>query len=508
VLLLRASFVAGAVPAVALALAITRPARAIAEPAPLRISVQDAMSAAVRASLPLAAARATRDRARADVTVARSGWFPQITVSGSYTDTLRSEFDGLFDAPDPMAAMSPIGGVSDLPFAASHAWRAGVDVNQSIWDGGRTSSSVALAHGSERAAEIDERARRAQAVLDVTDAYFGAELAAEVAVIAEASLTLAEQTLEHTRLGLAQGSSPEFDVVRAEVTRDNQRTQLLRARTARDIALVRLRRLLGIPFDRPVELTTRLGGEDFGDAARAVAGVPGGVERVNVATARANVDIRRAQVGIARSNRWPRIGAFTSYGRVDYPAEFWPDSDWRTNWTLGATLSFPLFTGFRTTAEIAGARADVRAAEALAAEAAQLAAVDERERAADIAVAAAAHAASHRSTELARRAHEIAEVRFRQGVSTYLELVDARISLDQAQINEATAARDLQVARVRIALLPGLPLPGPGAAPSAAPPLAVTPSSAALATPAPAGSAANPAAPAIPGTSPTPQGPR
>jgi outer membrane protein TolC len=491
--------------------ALTAGSVANAQPAPLRFSVQDAMSAAIRISLPLAAARATRERAHSDVTAARSSWFPQISVSGSYVDTLRSEYADLFNASamSPMSAMSALGGISQLPFAASHAWRAGIDVNQSIWDGGRTSSSVALAHGSERAAELDERTRRAQAVLDVTDAYFGAELAAEVAAIAEASLGLAEQTVEQTRLGMSQGTAPEFDVVRAEVTRDNQRTQLVRARSARDLALVRLRRMLGVSLDRPIELTTKLGGEDFGDTARTLAGVPAGAERVSVATARANIDIRRAQVGIASANRWPRIAAFTSYGVVDYPSEIWPDSDWRTNWTVGATLSFPLFTGFRTTAEIASARADVRAAEALAAEAAQLAAVDERERAADIAVDASAYAASHRSTELARRAHEIAEVRFRQGVSTYLELVDARISLDQAQINEATAARDLQVARVRIALLPALPVAGASTAPSAMPPLAVTPpTSAAPAAAASTSGAPGATNPAAPGTTPAPQGPR
>ncbi|HSS02826.1 MAG TPA: TolC family protein [Kofleriaceae bacterium] len=512
-------------PAVASALGAAAPQVASAQPAPQQVSVQDAMNAAVRASLPLAAARATRERAHADVTVARSGWWPQINVSASYVDTLRSEYSDLFSASDSaMAAMgmSQLGGLSQLPFAATHAWRAGVDVNQSIWDGGRTSSSVAGARGSERAAELDERARRAQAVLEVTDAYFGAELAAEVAAIAEASLSLAEQTLEQTKLGLSQGTVPEFDVVRSEVTRDNQRTQLVRARSARDVALVRLRKQLGIPLDRAVELTTKLAGEDFGDLARTIAGVPSGAERVSVASARAIVDIRRAQVGVAQSNRWPRIGAFTSYGVVDYPFDVWPDSDWRTNWTVGATLAFPLFTGFRTSAQIAGARADVRAAEALAAEAAQLAAVDDRERTADLAVDAAAYAASHRSTELARRAHEIAQVRFRQGVSTYLELVDARIQLDQAQINEATAARDLQLARVRIALLPALPVAAPGAVPSAAAAGAVTPPSAAGQTAAPppaqttapaAGAPGSPATPGAPGgapptTTPTPQGPQ
>lgn len=56
------------------------------------------MAAAVRASLPLAAARATRERAASQITAARSGYFPQVSVTGSYVDTLRSEYDGLFTA--------------------------------------------------------------------------------------------------------------------------------------------------------------------------------------------------------------------------------------------------------------------------------------------------------------------------------------------------------------------------------------------------------------------------
>src|SRR5262245_29149056 len=126
----RASLASSLLPTVASALTA---GAASAEPAPQRFSIEDAMSAAVRASLPVAAARATRHRAQADVRAARSAWFPQINVSGSYVDTLRSEYADLFNATDPamaspMSAMSQLGGLSQLPFAASHAWRAGVDV--------------------------------------------------------------------------------------------------------------------------------------------------------------------------------------------------------------------------------------------------------------------------------------------------------------------------------------------------------------------------------------------
>ena len=155
----------------------------------------------------------------------------------------------------------------------------------------------------------------------------------------------------------------------------------------------------------------------------------------------------------------------TDYGRVDYPNDPWPDDSWRTNWTVGVYLDFQLFTGFRTTARIRSSAADQRAAQELLAETRMQADLDERRAFSDVDVARATLAASHHSTELARRAYDIAEVRYRQGVSTYLELVDARIALDQAQINEASAARDVAVSRVRLALLPSLPVTVPISAP-------------------------------------------
>jgi outer membrane protein TolC len=63
-------------------------------------------------------------------------------------------------------------------------------------------------------------------------------------------------------------------------------------------------------------------------------------------------------------------------------------------------------------------------------------------------------------------------VRYRNGVSTQLELTDARLLLQQAEANRAIAARDLQVARARVALLPDLPLGGTAAAAAARTPQA------------------------------------
>ena len=72
--------------------------------------------------------------------------------------------------------------------------------------------------------------------------------------------------------------------------------------------------------------------------------------------------------------------------------------------------------------------------------------------------AAASFEASRGTAQQATRAYSIAEVRYREGISTQLELNDSRILMEQATVNTALAARNLQVARVKLALLPNLPL--------------------------------------------------
>jgi outer membrane protein TolC len=62
--------------------------------------------------------------------------------------------------------------------------------------------------------------------------------------------------------------------------------------------------------------------------------------------------------------------------------------------------------------------------------------------------------ASAGTIEQAERAYAIAELRNREGLSTQLELADARLALEIARANRAQAGRDVQVARARLALVP------------------------------------------------------
>lgn len=437
------------------ALATVAFASPVANADPIRVSIEEALERAKPASGSLSAARASIESARQQVDSAKAGRLPQLNATASYSRTLRSEYDGI--------SLGSEG--NELPFGQANTWRAGLEVSQLIYDGGRTRWAIDEARSGAESSRIELRSLEAQVVQQAAEAYYDAALAQRQVDIATASLALAETTLADTQLNYREGAAPEFDVVRAEVARDNQRTSRLQYEAQREIAFVRLKRLLDVPLDQALELTSSLDiaaeadVDQLSAAVRAAAGLASTEVHTAIVSAQQSLRLRKAQLSGAKADRLPSVSASSEFGLVDYPEGFFPaNTDWRTNWTVGVSVTVPVFDGFRRRAVVRGARAEVVAAEARLADVVERALAEERTTNADITAAKAVWESSARTVSLAQRAYQIAELRFAQGSSTHLELVDARLSLEEAQLNQAQAARDLRVARLRHELLDGLPL--------------------------------------------------
>ena len=180
--------------------------------------------------------------------------------------------------------------------------------------------------------------------------------------------------------------------------------------------------------------------------------------------AAAAIDAQRGLLKVAKAQRFPTLALTSQYGKVAFPLSNFPQSgDFRTNWTVGLASQVPLFTGGRIKGEQLVAEANVREAQARYDQLREFAALDSRVTLSNLSQARSAWLASLGTAEQARRAYSIAEVRYKEGISTQLELNDARILLEQAVTNRALAARNLQVARVKLAILPDLPLQTTGA---------------------------------------------
>ena len=480
----------------ALALPRALAAQAPAQPEVRTISLDEALRLGEAGSEAVRLARAGAERARGEQLRARSQLLPQLYGSFGYTRTLKSQFEVLADnAPPPCVPYVPAGptvedrvaaleasiqnicaggGIdfSRVGFGARNQYQLGLSASQTLFSGFRVSSGVSATNAARSAAEIELRAQRAQALLDITEAYYDAVLAGRLATIAESSLVQTEAVLRQASLARQVGNTSEFELLRARVTRDNQLPQVIERRAQRDLAMLRLKQLLELPLAAEVRLTTDLQDSAAPPPTR-LASLAGEAEPDTSAEARAAVrqadELVRAQEALlraARGQRLPSVSINSQYGRVAYPNAGVPGwNDFTQNWTVGVAAQVPLFVGGRIRGDEMVARANLAEARARREQAREFAALDALSTITSLRQAEAAYGASAGTSEQAARAYSIAQLRYTEGISTQTELSEARLLLQQASANRAFAARNLQVARVRLALLKDLPI-GAGGAPA------------------------------------------
>ena len=465
---------------------------------PRTLSLDEAVRIAESQSEAVRIARAGVERAEGQQYQARSQRLPQLTGSAAYTRTLASQFsvaggstvvDTTKPAPPPgpcdqylldasattadrLAGLenanrcalggNPFASFGDLGFGAKNQYNLGLAFSQSLFAGGRISAQNAVANAGRRSADIELTAQRAQLRLDVTQAYFDAALADRLVALAESSAVQTDNVLRQTRLARTVGNVSEFDLLRAQVTSANQRPIVIQRQSDREVAYLRLKQLLNIQLDAPVNLTTVVDDSAATNAALVNIGVTSdtaAIDRATVRQAAEAIDAQRGLLRVAKAQRFPTLSLTSAYGKVAFPQTGLPQSgSFRTNWTIGVASSVPLFTGGRIKGDQLVAEANMREAQARYDQVREFAALDSRVTINNLLQARAAWEASQGTAEQAARAYSIAEVRYKNGISTQLELNDSRILLEQAVTNRALSARNLQVARVKLALLPDLPL--------------------------------------------------
>jgi outer membrane protein TolC len=500
------------------------PAATQSQPAPPPIppgplTLDQVLSLAEPRSEAVSIAVAAIRRAEGDQVRAQSGLRPQLSAAASYDRALASEFDGVFDTTNtgpacPPFALNPTAGIdarvaeieraidcgavggggffgstgdlSNLPFGRKNTWRASLSFSQNLWSGGRNGAQIALASAGHETAQLGLTTTRAQLLFEVAQAYYDAVLSEQLVNIAAATLEQAGATLRQVEAGLNAGTQPEFEVLRARVTRDQQQPVLIRQRVNRALAYLKLKRLLDLPPEADLQLANSLEDENLPPS-------PSFVERVSVVEnalrsneaadltitsglslparvavdqARATVRTREASLNLIEAQKMPSVSFNSTYARIAYPENVAPTFD-RANWSIGVSVSVPLLTGGRQRGDEQVARAELDQSLLQQRQMEELAALDTRSAWAELLASRVAWESTAGTVQQANRAYEIADVRYGAGVSTQLELSDARVQRQQAEANRAVAARDLQVARARVALLPDLPVGNaiPGAAP-------------------------------------------
>lgn len=420
----------------------------------LRLSLDEALTLAQRGSAEMRVALQAVQVAEGQVKEAAAAALPQITGSLTYN----RKFDSVFQN---AAQDTSLGGLSDLfrntSFAAEHSWTADLTATQMLWSSGRVGAGLSAARAYRTAVRADRDETWADVALQIKQAYYDALYTRDVQAIAESGLQLARQQLEQVRKLRQQGSRAEYDLLQAQVDAANQEPPVVEARNAAALALLTLKRRLGLALEQPIALTTPLA---FGDAVPVVANEPSdAARRAALTSAEATVQARRQALRAERSLRWPTLSAQATVSHAAFPADGSPELDEFTRGIDGSIkLEWPLFQGFRTFGAVQRATGELRQAEARRDLTRQSVALDLEYSRQELHRSLSTLAARRGTVALARRTHELASVRYQNGLSTALEVSDARLKLQTAEVNAVAALKDYRLSLARLERASGGPL--------------------------------------------------
>ena len=442
----------------------------------LRLSVEEAVRRAVQSSDEAQLALAQVEVADAQLDVARAAGLPQLRLNTAYSRAFKN------------ARATAVGQVFNQP----NTYNVNLNLSQSVFQGGRVAAASRAAAAVREASRLDAQEVRAAVAVDVQRAYLGALVTERVGAIQEENLALATARVTQVQQLLTAGRVARYDLLRARVERANIEPLLIEARSQQELAMLELKRVLNIPAEQPVVLTSTL---DAGAATAMLASLEdttSAPERASVRAAELEVRAREQGVRIARADRLPSVTfsfqngyqAFPPPG-MGFPARFGESAPgfcpepnatrscqnggWFEDRSLALTLSWPVFDGFRTRANIDLARAQQRLAELQLQQTREAVTVEVARARADLRRVRALFEAQQQNAAEAREAFQLASLRFERGLSTQLEVSDAQVALLTAQTNQVRTTYDLYLAGAELSRALGRPVPLPPTTPRVQP---------------------------------------
>lgn len=333
-------------------------------------------------------------------------------------------------------------------FGPFNAYRGTADAVWEVDFWGRVRRGVQAAGFDANATADNRRAVLLSLVADVTNGYLALLELDEDLRVAERTLASRQQTLKLARDRFRQGVISELDVRQFE----SEVATAARSAAGFTFARAQAESQLSVLIGQPPGPIAR--GAPLEETVRAVA-LPDSLSstllarRPDVMRARDSWSAAMARVGVAAAARLPRVTITAEYGTQSTTASNLFGAG-TSIYTLQAGVSLPLFTGGRVEAQqrAAAARADEMRA---AYEQTVLFSLREASDAlSGVKLSRDALAAQESQVRALRRAVELAERRYENGVSSNLEVLDVERGLFGAEIALAQAQRQYLGATVQL----------------------------------------------------------
>ena len=416
-----------------------------------RLTLEQAMAAALANNPSLAASRQSAAGARAEALKARAALLPRLDLSERlvrttgpgevfWTELSQERFSlASFAASDP----------NDPPALTNYATR--LSLVQPLYHGGSIRRGYRARVLAREAADRRAERRRQEVLREVVAAFHRALLAERNVAVAREAMAAARRHEQTARDLLDQGMALQSDLLRAQVRSSEIQAMLLTAENQRRLAVADLNRVMGVDQSRTYALV---------EPPEPGADTPQDLEALLAEARSRRPDLRRLvlleqsagqAVAAARGRSLPQVNLVATYDRNDRDF-LGSDGEY---WTVMAVATLPLFDGMAARADVARARAEQNRLAALRREAEQGVELEVRRSLADLAEAKSRLAVARRAVALADRSLALVEDRYAAGMAPITEVLETEAARTRARANQARARYDVDLARTDLDLAVG-----------------------------------------------------
>lgn len=413
----------------------------------IQLSMDKAVSLSLSQNKTLQISVLEKDKASEKIKEARGYMLPTIQASGQYLHYFQKQvtflpgnFVGLRQ--DQIAALR-VGG--------ENAFFSAINLSQPVFHP-EASAGFRSARFSEQVASRELEEMKNNIVAEVKIAYLNVLIAVAQQQLQAQSISRNELALKDARSMLFQGKASAVDTLRALVTLENLQPEMIRLTRGIDIAKSILKRSIGLDEAETIELTDSL------KADSAVAFLS--LETVSQEALRSSPELQKLEVNqrlketsiqqqsLSRAPNLFIVGSLltqTQANNLSLNEYKWPVSSY-----AGVQLNVPLLSGFRNISKVKQARISLLQSQKQLEDKKELIRTEVQVNIARMEEARHRIEVQRRTIAYAQLGFRITRDRWKQGISSRLDVSDAELSLFQSQSNYLRAVYDYQVAGIQL----------------------------------------------------------
>lgn len=406
--------------------------------APVEITLDEAVAMALKSNPSVKISESDVEKANWDVSVAKAGKAPSVSLSHSASRYKTAESSSLYYNGTSIAKYP-------IPDYLSTRYANSIDMTLPLYTGGRLEGTIDKAKLSVKVADLGVTDTNQQIKLNATNGYYSILQTRNLVNLREESLDRLTEHLKNVEAQYNAGTVAKTDVLRSEVEKADAEQNLIIAKNSYELAVSNLNNIISLPLDTQLIVKDELKYQKFDKSLDDCIAVALN-NRPDLAQAQVNVDIAKTNIKVAESGNKLTIAATA--------AEKWNDSDFpgleNNTWTIGINASYNLFDAGLTKSQVKGAGAELTKATEQLRQAKDSVQLEVRQAYLNMLEAEKRIDTSKVAVVKGEEDYKIAQVRYSAGVGTNLDVIDSQVALTSAKTNYVQALYDYNTSRAKL----------------------------------------------------------